>query len=148
MRRILLLGVAFFLGSISTPSGKAQEDASVFPFVLPWNDATPSLTDLSGWLEAPAGKRGFIHAEKDGHLYAGRQRIRFFGVNFCFGANFPRHDDAEKIAARLAKFGINVVRFHHMDMQPFPGGIRARDDKSTRQLDPEPWTVSIISSPR
>ena len=137
MRRILLLGVAFFLGSISTPSGKAQEDASVFPFVLPWNDATPSLTDLSGWLEAPAGKRGFIHAEKDGHLYAGRQRIRFFGVNFCFGANFPRHDDAEKIAARLAKFGINVVRFHHMDMQPFPGGIRARDDKSTRQLDPE-----------
>jgi len=99
--------------------------------VLPWNDATPSVTDLSGWLDAPAGKSGFIHAEKDGHLYAGPQRIRFFGVNF------PRPDDAEMIAARLAKFGINVVRFHHIDMQPFPNGIRARDGKSTRQLDPE-----------
>ncbi len=109
----------------------------MFPFVLPWNDAAPSVTDLSGWLDAPAGSRGFIQAERDGHLYAGRQRVRFFGVNFCFGANFPSHDDAEKIAARLAKFGVNIVRFHHMDMQPFPNGIRAHDSKSTRELDPE-----------
>ena len=52
MRRALLLGVAFFFGFVSVPIGKTQEDtfASVFPFVLPWNDATPSVTDLSGWL--------------------------------------------------------------------------------------------------
>src|SRR5262249_31241168 len=44
------------------------------------------------------------------------------------------HDDAVKVAARMAKFGINAVRFHHMDMQSTPGGIFAADG---RTLDPE-----------
>ena len=26
--------------------------ADLFPFVLPWDDATPTITDLSGWNEA------------------------------------------------------------------------------------------------
>ena len=139
MKRSLLLGVVLFFGFVSNPVAWAQDEApsTVFPFVLPWDDATSSVMNLSDWLHAPAGKDGFVHAEGDGHLYTGQQRIRFFGVNFCFGANFPRRDDAEKIAAHLAKFGINVVRFHHMDGQPFPNGIRARNDKSTCELDPE-----------
>ena len=60
--------------------------------------------------------------------------LRLLGVNFCFGANFPRHDDAVKVAARLAKFGVNAVRFHHMDMHKAPGGIFAADGKT---LDPD-----------
>src|SRR5262249_42102718 len=32
---------------------------------------------------------------------------------------------------------VNVARFHHMDNQTFPGGIRARDAKGTGELDPE-----------
>jgi hypothetical protein len=51
MRRALLLGVTFFLGFVSVPIGKVQDDTPVFPFVLPWSDATPSATDLSGWLD-------------------------------------------------------------------------------------------------
>ena len=38
------------------------------------------------------------------------------------------------MAARLAKFGVNAVRFHHMDMQKAPGGIFAADGKT---LDPD-----------
>jgi hypothetical protein len=55
MRRALLFGVAFFFGFVSVPIGKTQEDtsASVFPFMLPWSDATPSMTDLNGWHDAP-----------------------------------------------------------------------------------------------
>ena len=107
--------------------------AEVFPFVLPWDDATPSIVDLSSWNEKPAGKDGFITA-KNGHLYKGEKRIRFFGVNMAFGGNFPKKDEGAKIAARLAKFGINCVRFHHMDMLSAPGGIFAKDGKT---LDPE-----------
>ena len=106
--------------------------ADLFPFVLPWDDATPSIIDLSAWNEAPAGKHGFV-VVKDGHLFAGGKRLRIFGVNVAFGANFPRKEDAEKIAARMAKFGINCVRFHHMDMMNAPGGIFARDGTT---LDP------------
>ena len=121
--------LALWIGLASTlaqQASTADDIAPLFPFVLPWDDASSGVTDLSGWHHVPAGANGFVHGEEDGHLYAGTERIRFFGVNFCFGANFPRPADAEKIAARLARFGINVVRFHHMDGQPFPNGIRAR----------------------
>lgn len=115
-------------------SAPAQELA---PFVLPWDDAAPGPTDRSTLLHQPAGALGTVHAGPDGHLYAGAKRIRFFGVNCCFGANFPERSTAEKIAARMAKFGINCVRFHHMDSQPFPSGILRRGSPSSRQLDPD-----------
>ncbi|MCX7968361.1 MAG: carbohydrate binding domain-containing protein [Armatimonadetes bacterium] len=120
--------------------GQTQEGSfksPLFPFVLPWDDASPSVTNISHWLHKPAGKFGHIRIGANGHLYAGNRRIRFLGVNLCFGACFPRKEDAEKIAARMAKFGINIVRFHHMDMFQFPSGIRARNVAHTRDLDPE-----------
>jgi hypothetical protein len=144
--------IAVLVLTVAAGAIRAEEPAPLpapFPFVLPWDDAlarrnataregaAPSVANVSDWLPKPAGAAGRIRAGDDGHLYAGRERIRFFGVNLCFGASFPRHADAEKIAARMAKFGINVVRFHHMDNQPFPNGIRARDTRSTRELDPE-----------
>ncbi|MBM3861193.1 MAG: hypothetical protein FJ395_16315 [Verrucomicrobia bacterium] len=104
--------------------------ADLFPFVLPWDDASPGF--LSATLDKPAGAHGFVTA-RDGHLYAGDKRIRFFGVNICFGACFPEHADAEKIAARMAKFGVNCVRFHHMDTSVTPRGILQADK---RTLDP------------
>lgn len=109
----------------------------LFPFVLPWGDATPSITDSSGWLEKPAGRHGSVRVGPDAHFYAGDQRIRFLGVNLAFAAGMPAKEDGEKIAARLAKFGVNVVRFHHMDTSAWPNGIRKRDAKDTGQLDPE-----------
>jgi len=118
-------------------SQEGSFNSPLFPFVLPWDDASPSVANISHWLHKPAGKFGHIRVGADGHLYAGNQRIRFLGVNLCFGACFPRKEDAEKIAARMAKFGINIVRFHHMDNQTFPNGIRARNVAHTRDLDPE-----------
>jgi len=80
----------------------------MFPFVLPWDDASANAPDVSGWLDRPAGKLGPVVA-RDGHLFTGTKRLRLVGVNLCFGANFPTHDDAAKVAARLAKFGVNCV---------------------------------------
>jgi hypothetical protein len=133
-RRLLVLAVLLvFAGWV-----RGDEPPSrLFPFVLPWDDASDGVTHLSAWLPKPAGQLGTVHAGKDGHLYTGDQRVRFFGVNLCFSGCFPRHADADKVAARMAKFGINAVRFHHMDMQTFPGGIRARKAKGTGELDPE-----------
>src|SRR5207302_5569479 len=105
----------------------------LFPFAPPWDDASPSATNISAWLEKPAGAHGFVVA-RDGHFFAGDKRIRVFGVNVAFGGNFPTHADAEKVAARMAKFGINCVRFHHMETSTAPNGI-VQNDKRT--LDPE-----------
>jgi len=115
----------------------AMSEEALFPFVLPWDDAAPGVVNLSGWLPRPAGKSGHVTAGTDGHLYAGKERIRFFGVDLAFSGNIPTHGDAGKIAARMAKFGINIVRFHIMDSRRFPDGILARGANGTRNLDPE-----------
>ena len=102
---------------------RAADETAMFPFVIPWDDASESVAGVSHWNEKPAGKDGFIRV-RNGHFADGcGKRIRFFGTNLCFAGCFPSHDVAEKVAARMAKFGINIVRFHHMDMRPFPSGI-------------------------
>jgi hypothetical protein len=87
-------------------------------------------------LEPPAGKHGFVKV-KDGHFYfEDGTRARFWGTNLCFGACFPEHKDAEIMANRIAYFGFNAVRLHHMDMLLEPDGIfESRGKLSPRQLD-------------
>lgn len=104
-----------------------------FPFILPWDDTTPTIIDASHLLLDYPGQdpatvidaRGHVRAGTDGHFYFSKtgRRAKFWGVNFTFGANFPSKDRAEKVAARLAKLGVNVVRFHHMDYYAAPQGI-------------------------
>lgn len=122
-----------------------MEQPPLIPFVLPWDDASDGVTNVSSWIEKPAGAKGFVVA-KDAHLFAGEKRIRFFGVNMAFGGNFPTHADADKIAARMAKFGINCVRFHHMDMFSGPGGIMAKDMVALDdgQLDKLDYFIAVL----
>lgn len=125
----------------------AASAADMFPFQLPWDDSTPSITNIAWLNDKPAGRDGFVHV-KDGHLFAGEKRLRIFGVNMCFAANFPSHDDADKIAARLAKFGINCVRFHHMDMFSAPAGIFEKDGRTldAGQLDKLDYFIAALKS--
>jgi hypothetical protein len=74
-----------------------------------------------------AADRVFV---KDGHFYTvgidltprtrDDRRVRFFGVNLAFGANFPVQADAVRIARRLRRLGVNLVRLHHMDSTQDP----------------------------
>jgi hypothetical protein len=100
----------------------SEISAQSFPFVIPGDDATISVTDRSVLLHKPAGSKGFVQSVEDHFVLAG-QPIRFWGVNLCFGANFPTHAEADRLAPHLAKLGCNAVRFHHMDMQAAPNGI-------------------------
>ncbi len=89
----------------------------MFPFVIPWDDASPgTITDVSFLNAKPAGVNGYVVA-RNGHFVETNtgKRIRFLGTNFAAKDAFPSHADAEKVAARIAKLGINLVRLHHMD---------------------------------
>lgn len=129
-----LLGALLWFGATLRA---AEGEAALFPFVLPWDDATPGITDLSGSLAKPAGVHGPVTVSPDGHFQVGGQRTRFFGVNFCFGATVPQKPHAEVAARRLAKFGINVVRFHHMDTADYPRGIINGKGGGSGDLHPE-----------
>lgn len=45
-------------------------------------------------------------------------RVRLFGINLSFAANFPSKSQAPLIAKRLRKLGFNAVRLHHLDSLP------------------------------
>jgi hypothetical protein len=93
--------------------GEAWSQEDLFPFTVSYGKRG-NLTDISGWLHKPAGKFGHVRVEGD-KLVTDAGPIRFWGVNLCFEACFPSREEAERLAQRLASFGFNVVRLHHMD---------------------------------
>lgn len=106
----------------------------LFPFTMPWDDGGDAdVTNLSSWNDKPAGATGFVTVD-GGHLKADGRRLRLLGVNIVFGSTAPAHDEADALARRLAPFGINIVRFHHMDSSPAPRGILQQDRLT---LDPD-----------
>jgi len=107
-----------------------------FPFPVPALDDSKTVVDMSWMNSTPAGHHGFVQI-KDGHFADGKgTRLRFWATNLCFGACFPTHEDAEKIARRMAKLGINCVRFHHMDCHYAPRGIWDKKFKDKQHIDP------------
>ena len=91
--------------------------------------------------EKPAGKHGFVRVEGENLLFEDGTAARFWGVCFNGGANFPSHDYAEKVAARLSQAGVNLVRCHQLDAWWHSPNIfsftRGRRLQTTRALDPQ-----------
>ena len=83
----------------------------------PWIEPGSAL-DFSAVLprHEPAGKFGRVVAVGDHFEFENHPGVpqRFYGVNICDTANLPdTADDAERIAANLARMGYNAVRIHH-----------------------------------
>ncbi|MBN1676220.1 MAG: hypothetical protein JXR37_34570 [Kiritimatiellae bacterium] len=138
----------FGLFALAFAAGASAEPAARFPFVIPGDDATRSATDMSALLPKPAGAEGFVRLQ-DGKLFVGGRRLRIWGMNVCFGANFPTHEEAEKVAAHLAKLGVNGVRFHHHDSANAPRGIwggivEGRRQFSAEQLDRQDYFLAQL----
>ncbi|MBD5781239.1 carbohydrate binding domain-containing protein [Pelagicoccus sp. NFK12] len=107
----------------------------LIPFTLPWDDDAAGITDLSDLNHETAGQHGYIGVDANSHFSAGGERVRFWGVNITSRSCFPTHSESEGIAARLAKFGFNIVRFHHMDNNWGSGSIIDYAQGNSRQLN-------------
>ena len=66
---------------------------------------------------APAGRHGFMKVQGDKMIFEDGTPALFWGVNFNGGACFPSFDYSEKVASRLRKTGVNLVRFHQLDAE-------------------------------
>lgn len=80
--------------------------------------AQSPIADDAGLDQSPiALDSPHIVSSSDGHFTLGKngKRIRFWGVNLCYNANFPSHEQATLMAQRMRMVGINIVRFHHAD---------------------------------
>lgn len=120
---------------LSLPSAWAQGD--LFPFVVPWDSAPSGVADMSGLLHRPAGKFGYVRVGSDGRFYVGTQRMRFWGANVTANACFLYKQDAPRVALRLAKAGVNIVRLHHMDAPWSNPSLIDYSAGGSRQLNPQ-----------
>ena len=101
---------------IISQTEKSGDFAPMFPF-QPSHDAPQNITNVKTWkgsTNAPAGADGFICAKGDRFVDGNGRKIRFLGTNICFSGCFPSHGDADRVAAELARYGINVVRLHYV----------------------------------
>lgn len=114
MSRVRATVAAVCMGLSAGSEAKAQEAfAPLFPFVIS-HDAPDNVTSMAHLLDAPAGRQGFVRVE-NGRFATDAGPVRFNGTNLTGPANFPSHEEADRLADRLARFGINCVRLHYFD---------------------------------
>jgi len=113
-----------------------------YEFTFPLDDTNLDTIDLTGLLDPPAGKHGFLKVRDDGHFYfQDGTRARFFGTNICGSRCFMEREEAEATAARLAKYGVNLLRIHAIDsrwghlIDYSKGDSRHLDEKALDRLD-------------
>jgi hypothetical protein len=96
------------------------------------------MGSLSFLNHKPAGKFGFVTAREGRFVFADNgAEVRFWGTCFSAGANFPSHEESAKIARRLARFGVNIVRTHHADAPWAERHVFAKSADNTRSFDAE-----------
>lgn len=107
---------------------------------LPWNDMPIDISYIFE-NEKPAGKHGFMTVRGNMFVFEDGTEMKFWGTNFNSGANFPDHDYSRKVAKRLSKIGMNIVRFHQLDAEWSTPNIfqftKGKFSDNTRSLDPE-----------
>ena len=139
--RLRISGVAtlLLLPLVCTAQTK-WDDGLLRPFVIDHRAARSSPADLSFLHEAPAGKDGFIRIQ-GGHLVKPNgQRIRFWGVHLTDWSRgsieLPPKEDTPMWASTLARFGVNIVRLHFLDLMA-PRGIIDSTKNDSRSFDPQ-----------
>jgi hypothetical protein len=140
MRPCLTCLLACLAGLLSSVATRGADFPPLFPFLISY-DGPDNASSMAHLLDAPAGRHGFVRVEQ-GRFVNDAGPVRLHATNLTGPANFPSHKDADRLAARLARFGINCVRLHYMDgeygnfMTPKEPCITGRNPATQRQLDP------------
>lgn len=92
-----------------------HSQTNLVPFPWDWSRAHESAIDLSRFLDAPAGRGGFVTVKDEHFVKPDGSRLRLWGVNIASTSCFPPKDQAPRIAEDLARLGFNIARFHHLD---------------------------------
>jgi hypothetical protein len=103
----LVLAAFLPLAATAVPAGWF-----VWPSTEPVAD---TALDTSSLNSTPAGASGRIVVKSGAFVTPDGKPVRFFGVNLASDDAFPSAADAELLARRLAKAGINIARLHHLD---------------------------------
>lgn len=144
MTRLRILLSLFLLSLLPATSFAQWDDNLLKPFVMDHRAAGSSPADVSFLLDAPAGKNGFVRVQ-GGHLVKpDGTRLRLWGVHLTDWSRgsvlLPPKEDIPMWARTLARFGVNCVRLHFLDLDS-PRGIIAAGGNAggndSRSFDPQ-----------
>ncbi len=128
-RIVLLIYAAIFMAA----TVNAQNFDNGFNFNLPHDDST-TVEFLPQFPKTPITDSDFISSDNSGNFLRNGEPIKFFGGNLTTQGAFPSKSDAEKIAGRMRKMGINLIRFHHID-NPWSNGSLFYGITGTREFN-------------
>jgi hypothetical protein len=114
---LIFFSTLFFSVSATTVVSEGNDTIrKKIPYTLPWDDMPVDLSFVYR-SEKPAGKHGFLKVHEDKFIFEDGTVARFWGTCINSAQSFPSHEHSEKLAIRLAKTGLNIVRFHQMDAE-------------------------------
>lgn len=113
----------------------AKEYANWFEFE-PKEDFSASTIDMTNWLDAPAGKHGFLQMKGSDLVFEDGTPIKFWGVNINSKNPFSDKQKVDQWVKQLSKYGINGVRFHKFTRHAYEKGYSTKlDDKKYKNFD-------------
>lgn len=113
-----------------------------FPF---YHDDVPIDISFVFENEKPAGKHGFLKTCGREFVFEDGTPVKFWGTNFNGCGNFPEKNYADRLASRLSKIGINLVRFHQLDAEwQTPNIFSFTKGKRTQGADFDPRSLDRL----
>lgn len=107
--KIFIIFILFWAGFLW---GEEQiESQTWFPFSPHYKIADGVLT-MSDWLDAPAGKHGFLQCKDEKLVFKDGTLVKFWGTNICSRLPYVNATKADSFVNFLSQYGINAIRFH------------------------------------
>jgi hypothetical protein len=132
MRKLLLLFT--LTGFTATVISQNIENADDKWFVWhPDNSTESGIIGMDHWLDAPAGKHGWLNISGSGFEFKDGTPIRFWGVNHVGTGCGPEKEEADRRVAWYAKMGVNAIRMIAFSRRGFI------NPQNSTELTPEGW---------
>ena len=121
----------FLVLLMGSPLVAEEPDTDWFVFA-PDNDYAPGVIGMSDWLDAPAGKHGFVQMVDDRLVFENGKPVKFWGTNIGSSRPFADAATADRRVEQFRKYGINAVRLHKFTWE-------ASDGVDSTRITPRHW---------
>ncbi len=90
---------------------------------LPEYNAEKGVFEMTGWLDAPAGKHGFLQIKGKNLVFQDGTPVKLWGTNICSTRPYDEKAVADSFVQFLSLYGNNAVRFHKFSRHGYKTNI-------------------------
>ncbi len=101
----------------------------------PENTLEPGVIGMAEWLDAPAGKHGWLQYDGSGFAFEDGTPIKFWGINHSGKGCGPEKAEADRRVEWYANMGVNAIRMHKFTYSSSAFG----NPQNSTELTDEGW---------